>query len=168
MSELGDLFGGSGGGGLGDLLGGLAGSATEGDGLDGILGSLTGGAGADDAGSPGGLGGVLSALVPMVGGMLSGGGLQRVLTGLEANGLGAQAASWVGRGTNQPVSAGDLERVLGEEQIADLAAQLGVAPNDAADAMSQALPAIVDDLTPDGIIPTEAEIDEGLRKLLGG
>ena len=90
MSGLEDLIkkaAGSGeGGGLGDLLGGLAGGGAD-AGLGGILGGLTGGG----AGKGGGMGGLLTGLLPMVGEMLAGGGLQKVLGGFQANGLAEQA-----------------------------------------------------------------------------
>src|SRR5436189_6006854 len=91
-----DAAGGKGGGGLGDLLGGLAGGGGD-DALSEILGKVTGG-----GGQAGGLGSLLTGLVPMLGSMLSGGGLQKVLGRLQQNGLGSQAASWVGTGANQP------------------------------------------------------------------
>ena len=79
--------------GLGDLIGGLAGGAAGGGGLDDVLEKLSAGY------SPGGLGGMLAGLVPVVSGMLENGGLQEVLAELEASGLSAQARSWVGTGT---------------------------------------------------------------------
>jgi uncharacterized protein YidB (DUF937 family) len=168
MSGLDDILGGASGGGLGDLIGSLAGGTTSGGGLDDILGKLTGGAGTDDTGAPGGLGGMLTALVPMVGGMLAGGGLGDVLARLDANGLSAQTASWIGRGANEPIGAADVEQALGHDRVAELADRLGISDEDAAGAVAQALPAIVDDLTPEGQLPSEDEIDEALRRILGG
>jgi uncharacterized protein YidB (DUF937 family) len=161
MSGLDDLIGGISGGngeGLGDLLGGLAGGASGGGGLDGLLGSLSGGGGA----RAGGMGGLLTALVPAVGGLLAGGGLKNVLAGFEANGLGAQAASWVGTGANAPISGADVEKVVGHEQLAGIAGKLGVSESDAAAAVAQVLPAVVDRVTPDGTVPPDDEVDARL------
>jgi uncharacterized protein YidB (DUF937 family) len=172
MSGLDDLIGkaagGEGGGGLGDLLGGLAGGASGGGGLDDILGRLTGAAGAEGGGAPGGLGGLLTALVPMIGGMLAGGGLQKVLAGLEANGLDAQAASWIGTGANQPISPADVESVVGHEQIARIAGELRVSEAEAAAAVANVLPAVVDGVSPGGALPPEDELDAALARLRDG
>jgi uncharacterized protein YidB (DUF937 family) len=156
MSGLDDLIGGisnsGGGGGLGDLLGGLAGGGAGAGSLDGILDTLSG---SSSGQGPGGLGGLLTALVPAVGGMLAGGGLKSVLAGFEANGLGTQAASWVGKGANEPISAADVEKVVGYEQLAGIASELGVSEAEAAEGVAQMLPAVVDRLTPDGVVPAD-------------
>jgi uncharacterized protein YidB (DUF937 family) len=159
----------AGGGGLGDLLGGLAGGSTgAGGGLGDILGGLTGGSGGGPAGAaPGGIGGVLTALVPRVGGMLEGGGLQRVLAGLEANGLGEQAASWIGRGANQAISGADLEQVVGHDAVAGIAGRLGITEADAASALAQVLPAVVDTVSPEGTLPPADELETALGSLGG-
>ena len=103
------------GGGLGDILGGLTGAA-GGGGLDEILGGLTGGStGSGKSGAAGGMGGLLTSLLPVLGGMLASGGLQKVLAGFQANGLSAQADSWVGTGENEPISAADVRKVVGDE-----------------------------------------------------
>src|SRR5687767_11960080 len=101
MNNLDDLLRGGGqgsGGGLGDLLGGILGGGARG-------GSLAGG---------GGLGGnpLLRMLLPMVGGMLMNGGLQKILSRLQSQGKGEQAQSWVGTGANEPVDAGDVRDAL--------------------------------------------------------
>jgi uncharacterized protein YidB (DUF937 family) len=162
MSGIDDLTGGSSGGdgagGLGDLLGGLAGGAAGAGSLDGILGTLSGSSGGQ---GPGGLGGLLTALVPAVGGMLAGGGLKNVLASFEANGLGAQAASWVGQGANEPISAADVEKAVAHDQLAGIASELGVSEAEAAEGVAQVLPAVVDRLTPDGVLPADDTLASG-------
>ncbi len=160
MSGLDDLVKGvtgGGGGGLGDLLGGLAGGGGSGGGLEDIIGGLTSGG---DAGSPaGGIGGLLGALLPALGGMLASGGLQQVIAGFQANGLAAQADSWIGTGENQPISGADVRRVVGDEELAKIAAQLGVSKDEAADAVAQVLPTVVDKVSPEGHLAPESELD---------
>ena len=152
MSGLDDLIkgaaGGKGEGGLGDLLGSLAGGAGD-AGLGGILGNTGGGSQA------GGMGGLLTGLVPMIGSMLSGGGLQKVLASLQANGLGAQAQSWLGTGANEPISGADVRKVVGEDELARIAGELGVSEDDAAAAVAKVLPEVVDSVSPDGELPPE-------------
>lgn len=174
MSGLDDLIKGATGGqggGLGDLLGGLAGSGgSGGGGLGDILSGLTGGGDAQGGGLPAGMGGLLTALLPMLGGLLAGGGLQKVLSGFQANGLAAQADSWVGTGENEPVSGADVRRVVGDDQIEQIAAKLGVSEDEAADAVAQVLPAVVDGVSPEGHLPPESELDStfGALEQLGG
>ena len=166
MSGLDDLIkgvSGGQGGGLGGLLGGLAGGG--GGGLEDILGGLTGGGDAQAGGAPGGMGGLLTALLPVVGGLLSGGGLQKVLSGFQANGLAAQADSWVGTGENEPISGADVRKVVGDEEIAQIAAQLGVSEDEAADAVAQVLPTIVDKVSPEGHLAPESELESAFGAL---
>ena len=125
MSGLDDLLkkatGSGGSGGLGDLLGGLAGGGADSE-LGSILGGLTGGG----TGKGGGMGGLLGGLLPMVGKMLADGGLQKVLAGFQQNGLAEQASSWLGTGANEPISADDVRKVVGSDELAKIAGQLGI------------------------------------------
>ncbi len=162
MGGLDDLLGGKGSS-LGDLIGGLAGGGSGGAGLDDLIGKLAGG-----NSGPGGLGGMLTSLLPAVGGLLEGGGLQKVLAGLEQGGHGAETASWLSSGANRSISGADIEAALGHDQVEQLAGKLGVSADDAANAVAGALPEIVDRLSPDGHLPDEQTLDTELRKLLGG
>ena len=167
MSGLDDLIkgvSGGQGGGLGELLGGLAAGDGSGGGLGDILGGLTGGGDARGA-MPGGMGGLLTALLPLVGGMLAGGGLQKMLSGFQANGLEAKADSWVGTGENAPISGADVRKVVGDDQIAQIAAKLGVSEDEAADAVAQVLPAVVDRVSPDGHLAPESDLDAAFGAL---
>jgi uncharacterized protein YidB (DUF937 family) len=143
--------------GLDDILGGLMGGGQKGGsgGVQDMLGGLMGGGG----------GGGMGALVPVLGGLLAGGGLNKIMGGLKANGLSAQADSWVGTGANQPVSAGDVEKVVGKEEMQKIAQQLGVSESEAAEAVSKALPEVVDKVSPDGKLPPDQDLDDAFGKL---
>jgi uncharacterized protein YidB (DUF937 family) len=86
-----------------------------------------------------------------------GGGLAAILQQLEAKGLGQVAQSWVGTGTNQPISPDQLKNALGPDWIQQLASHLGVSPDVISAHLSEILPKIVDRLTPDGRVPVAAE-----------
>jgi uncharacterized protein YidB (DUF937 family) len=86
-----------------------------------------------------------------------GGGLSEVLHQLEAQGLGHIAQSWVGTGANQPITAEQLQKVLGSDWMQQIAARLGVSPDVVASHLSEILPKIVDRLTPDGNVPAPAQ-----------
>jgi uncharacterized protein YidB (DUF937 family) len=107
-----------------------------GDLLQGGLGSLFG---ARDAGN------VLS------------GGLNDLLKQFQQNGHGEVASSWIGPGPNKAISPNDLARALGADRINALTAQSGMSRDELLSGLSQQLPDVVDQLTPNGRVPTEQE-----------
>lgn len=128
--------------------------------LEGILGGLAGRLG---GGGSGALGGVVGRLAPALVGMLAGGGLARVVSQFSAAGLGGHADSWVGTGENQPITADHVKQALSEEQIAQIAQELGVSTDQAAAALAHALPEAVNHLTPAGHVPDQAQVDQALQ-----
>lgn len=88
------------------------------------------------------------------------GGLQGLLGKLNDSGLGAQAASWVSRGQNLPISAEQIQALLGGGQLQALASQADLDHQEAAGGLANLLPQVVDKLTPDGQVP-EGELDLG-------
>jgi uncharacterized protein YidB (DUF937 family) len=101
------------------------------------------------------LGGVIGAeMATVVNGLIERhGGLQGVLSELQSKGLGGAVQSWVGPGDNQPVSADQLHQALGPDTMAQLAAKIGISPEELAAKLSQVLPPAVDKLTPGGVVP---------------
>jgi uncharacterized protein YidB (DUF937 family) len=156
MSGLDDLLksvkgeGGGGGGGLGDLLGGILGGSRG--------GSATSGGGL--AGNP-----MLRMLLPLVASMLMNGGLQKILGRLQAQGQGAKAQSWVQPGSNDPVDAATVREVMDTEDLDRIATQLGISRDEAAAAIAQVLPDVVDQATPDGELPDDEELDRKFGRL---
>ena len=90
------------------------------------------------------------------------GGLGGMIQAFEKGGLGEIAQSWVGKGANLPISAEQIEGILGSGPIADLAGKLGIDPKQAAAQVSSMLPQLIDQLTPDGQVP-----GGGLADILG-
>lgn len=178
MSGLDDLLEGvqqGGGGGLGDLLGGLAGgsgpSSGSGGGLGDVFGSILGGSGSGGGTGAGALGGIAKALLPMLMGLLASGGLGKILGGMRASGFSSQADSWVGTGANERLTPDEIRQALEPGQLAAIAEQLGVSEDQAAYAVSEVLPPAVDHLTPEGHEPGDDAVDaelSRLRELLGG
>ena len=96
------------------------------------------------------------------------GGLQGLLGKLNESGLGEQAASWVGRGQNLPISADQIQALLGSDALRNLAAQSGLGQDEAAGGLANLLPQVVDKLTPDGQVPQdEPDLMSTLKGLLG-
>jgi uncharacterized protein YidB (DUF937 family) len=109
--------------------------------------------------SGGGLGGVLMQLLGGQGTAPGqGGGLSGLIDQFRTAGLGHVADSWVGSGTNQPVSPQQLQTVFGDEQVQNLSRQSGMAPQDFLSQLSQHLPRVVDGMTPGGRLPDEGTV----------
>jgi uncharacterized protein YidB (DUF937 family) len=102
--------------------------------------------------------------------MLMNGGLQRILGRLQASGRGEKGQSWVARGPNQPADADDVRAALDGEELSSIASRLGVSEDEAAQAVAQVLPDVVDQATPDGELPDDDELDRKFGRLheLGG
>jgi uncharacterized protein YidB (DUF937 family) len=94
------------------------------------------------------------------GGLL--GGLGGLLDKLQQGGLGSAANSWVGSGQNQPVSPGQLGSALGPNIIKTLSQRSGLSEEELTKQLSQILPGLVDKLTPNGRLPTLAELSQQL------
>lgn len=120
------------------------------------------GAGPADGGGPGNLGDLLrGALGGVLGGAAAGtvlnGGLGGLLKQLQENGQGDVAHSWVGTGPNKTISEGDLSSALGGDTLNTLSQQTGMGRDDLLEGLRQYLPRFVDQLTPDGRVPSEDE-----------
>lgn len=96
------------------------------------------------------------------------GGLPGLLDKLQAGGLAAQVASWLGNGANQSVSAGALTEVLGAGTLGQLAGQFGMSEGEVAGGLAAALPSLVDKLSPEGEISGDNALFEQGLSMLGG
>lgn len=103
----------------------------------------------------GGLGGLLAG--GAAGSVLSG-GLNDMLKQFQDAGHGNTVNSWVGNGPNKSISPGDLAQVLDSDQLKTLMAQAGLSKDDVLAALSEHLPGLVNELTPNGRLPTEQEV----------
>lgn len=92
-------------------------------------------------------------------------GLKTLMSKLTEGGLGTQVKSWVSQGENQPVSADQMKQALGQDHINQLAAQAGTTPDQAADQLAQKLPGAVDQLTPEGSVPSTESVKDKISKL---
>lgn len=152
--------------------------------LDSVLGSvLNGGQSPRQAGADadGGLGGILGAiasnpqLLQVIMGLLMGGQGRSAQAGgsplgglveqFNQAGLGDVLGSWIGTGQNRAVSADQLGQVFGQERLSELGAQLGMGGGDLASELSQILPGLVDQMTPQGQLP-QGGGNEGLFGML--
>jgi uncharacterized protein YidB (DUF937 family) len=108
------------------------------------------GAGSAAGGANAGLGGLGGA---QQGGLASLGGLGGLINAFQRNGMGDHMQSWIGSGQNMPISPDQLQQVLGQGTLGQIAQQLGLSPQASASGLSELLPQLIDRLTPNGQAP---------------
>lgn len=127
-------------------------------GLMDLAGSLLGGA----SGGRNDMAGLVMALLEQQG------GLEGLLGRMREGGLGDLASSWVGTGQNLPLNVEQLQSLLGNDTLQNLAAQAGLGRQEAAGGLAELLPQVVDRLTPQGQVPEgEPDLLGTLKGLLG-
>lgn len=105
-------------------------------------------------------------------GHLGDGGLEGIVAKFQQGGMGEVVQSWVGTGGNLPISADQIQSVLGSEQVAGLTKAMGIDSSQ----LAHALPGLIDHLTPGGQLPQggigdilgQAMNSGGLGNMLGG
>jgi uncharacterized protein YidB (DUF937 family) len=78
------------------------------------------------------------------------GGLQGLIQKFQEGGLGDVVSSWVGTGANQPVSGDQVQSVLGDDVVNNLAQSTNQDKDAVLAGLSSLLPHVVDQATPDG------------------
>ena len=186
MGLLDELLGGLAQGGLGQAMGQQAPRGRGG------LGQPTGAQ--VPGGQAGGMSSVLMALLPLIlsmlanrqggsglggnmgnkggmGGMGGMGGLDSLLEQFQRMGYADQANSWVGTGSNLPISPEIVAQVFGRDGLSQIASQAGLTESEASVGLSQILPDVVDRLTPQGQMPDldalVASVDDLERRFRG-
>ena len=91
----------------------------------------------------------VTKLLGMVGGQE---GLNNLVSQLQSVGLGQKVQSWIGKGSNQPVSGQEIGSALGQDKVEKLSEQTGMNQNQVTDDLAQHLPHVIDQPTPDGHI----------------
>jgi uncharacterized protein YidB (DUF937 family) len=124
--------------------------------LDNLMGAVGGHGGGD-----------LSGLVETIASQGAAGGVSGLVEAFQKGGLGEIAQSWVSTGANHPISAEQIQAVLGSGAIGQFAEKLGVDPQVGAAKLAELLPGLVDRLTPGGQLPTEG-LGGAVGDLLGG
>jgi uncharacterized protein YidB (DUF937 family) len=103
---------------------------------------------------------------PMVIKFLQGGGLNKLLGGFQEKGMADKAESWVGKGENKAITPQELEQVVPAEQIDQIAQKTGASREQTEELLAQALPQVVNQVTPEGQLPDQAQVDQRLDQLL--
>jgi uncharacterized protein YidB (DUF937 family) len=83
-------------------------------------------------------------------------GFSSLLNNAQSQGLGGTVQSWIGRGANQPIAPQQVQGLIGQDRLQQIADRVGIPPAVASVALSHILPALVDKLTPEGKLPQAA------------
>ena len=126
------------------------------------IAEMLGGLNKPGSSGQGGIGGLLGQLSSSLGGTSTGGilsaGLGELLDRFKQSGQGDTAESWVKTGPNKPCTAAQLEKAIGPEVLETLTKQTGVSRQELVSRLCRELPDAVDKYTPQGRIPSEAEL----------
>jgi uncharacterized protein YidB (DUF937 family) len=115
-----------------------------------LLGKLFSGSASAPAAAP------APSAAPAGGGLF--GGLSDLVQKFQTAGHGDVVNSWVGSGANAPIQPSQVGSALGQQTISDLARQSGMSEQELLAQLAQALPGLVDRLSPNGRLPTAAEL----------
>lgn len=83
------------------------------------------------------------------------GGFDGLIDRFQRGGLGDALESWIGSGPNQHVEPRRLADALGDDTVNTLQNRTGLSRDDLLSQLAQALPAVIDGLTPQGRRPDE-------------
>ena len=86
------------------------------------------------------------------------GGLGGLLKQFQEKGLGAAADSWVNTGPNKAVTPDQISKAIDPDIIDALSKRIGLSKEQISQILSQFLPNTIDQLTPEGRLPTRQEI----------
>jgi uncharacterized protein YidB (DUF937 family) len=87
------------------------------------------------------------------------GGLNGPIQQFHEKGASAIIESWVSNDENQTISPTTLHDVLGSEAVSNIAAEVGLQPNEASGLLAQILPHIVNTATPQGEVPVNGKLN---------
>ena len=140
--------------------------------MSGLLGQVMGMLGGQ-GGQASALSGVLQQLLVAGDGQQT--GLAGLVTRFQSAGFGQQVESWIGTGSNMPLSPDQVGQVFSADQLRDWAARAGTTPEALQGVLAQAIQHVVDHMTPQGQMPAQGQAQGQmpdlaglLGKLLGG
>lgn len=131
------------------------------DAVSGLLNESAGGGNAPD---------LMSLARGLLDSNAPGGGLPGLVQHFEQGGLGGVVGSWISNGQNLPISAEQLQSVLGGHPALAGLLQQAQGPQGQAllGQLAQMLPELVNQMTPQGQLPTSPAESPDLGSLLGG
>ena len=85
-------------------------------------------------------------------------GLGGLIKQFQQKGLGAVVDSWVSTGKNKNVAPDQISVALGGDVVDELSRRTGLTRDQVVGELARMLPNVVDNLTPDGRLPTRQEV----------
>lgn len=124
------------------------GTGTEGESVVGLIEDMLGSfSGTDEALHPH----LTQALTGLMGNEEDAGpGLHGLLEGLQTSGLGGLVGSWLGGGTNLPVTPDQIRDALGDQEVEASARRAGMPAASLLETLAEHLPGLIDRLSPQG------------------
>ncbi len=95
------------------------------------------------------------------------GGLEGLRGKFNTAGLGEVFESWIGKGVNQAIDPEQLRGVVGSDTVKEMASKVGIDVSSLMPLLSQFLPQVIDQLTPDGKIENATPSADQLQDVLG-
>jgi uncharacterized protein YidB (DUF937 family) len=118
--------------------------------LDEIVGTAAGILGGDKGEQSGLLGSVMEMLTGK-----ESGGMAGLVQSFQEKGFGGIISSWIGTGENLPISADQIQQVMGSDVVQNLAAKFGISTEELSGKLAEFLPGAIDKMTPTGTLPDE-------------
>jgi uncharacterized protein YidB (DUF937 family) len=94
------------------------------------------------------------------------GGLGGLIQAFQGKGMGDLMSSWISTGPNPPINALQITDVLGPQTLSQFAAKAGVPQGEAGGLLASLLPAVINQLTPQGQVPESNDLESALGGLL--
>jgi uncharacterized protein YidB (DUF937 family) len=128
---------------------------------NGLLGKFLGGGSSANVDSDALINGLMGLLSPKSGST----GLTGLINQFQQKGLGDLISGWVSTGPNPAISAKQVRQGIDPDLLAQFAEAVGLNKKTASSKLAEVLPTVVDKLTPDGNVPSDNLLEEGLKLL---
>jgi len=136
--------------------------------LDDLLGKQLGGLAASAMKNPQVIAAIASLLSSRDASVGGSGGLAGLVQAFQSKGMGDVMSSWISTGPNPPISERQITDVLGTDILSQFAGKAGVPQGEAGGLLASLLPAVIDQLTPQGRVPESNDLESALGGLLSG
>jgi len=95
------------------------------------------------------------------------GGLQGLIKSFQDNGMHNEVASWIGNGQNMTITADQIQQVIGDDRLQSIAQRFGMSTQTLTSGLAEMLPHVIDKLSPNGQLPENHLVEQGLSLLKG-
>ncbi|MGB4056758.1 MAG: YidB family protein [Alphaproteobacteria bacterium] len=93
-------------------------------------------------------------------------GLNNLISMFEKNGMGEIVKTWVGTGANSAINPQQIMQALGQDNIQNIASQVGISKDQASGQLANILPDIINQMTPNGQVENNV-VGEIMRAFMG-